>query len=208
MTETLESKQYKIGKEQKGEKKKDPMKELCQVKLTRNEDFETLKVQDWKKIDHLHFDFTNNKVDKSKFIEIFSKISGNNLEKKFHLDFTNVELDDDRIEAMCKCMRNFTNLRNLHFHFKDTKFSDEQFDKFMCDCIASFKNLEKLHFEMENCNVNPKKIKFIENFIKELPKLKNCRLNFRRNNLKKEELGVLHNLIYHLPVNELFYENL
>jgi hypothetical protein len=174
-----------------------------ELKITKADDIANIEKSDFKNIDHIHLDLKDSNLDKDKFLEVFGKIKDTEKHQKFHLDLSNIEFDDDKVSAIAKCFQNWSQLKNLHIHMNEAKISTEQFEKLIYDSCIGMKQLEKFHLSCENVNMTTSKRKAVERLIKELPNLKRIRLNFRRNNMTKEELTDLHNLLFH---NRLYWD--
>ncbi len=105
-----------------------------------------------------------------------------------------------------KCFKKWKDLKSLHVHFSDTKLSDAQINKIIYDGISGMKNFQKIHIEIENSGISLNQKKDIENLLKNLPKIKSVKLNFRRNNFTKDDISTIRNMIKNYPNYQLLWE--
>jgi hypothetical protein len=162
------------------------------IRIVQSRDIEDLK-KDVSKLEGsgLHLDINPN-ISKEKFKELFEVLTKTKQEE-FHLDMTNVQMDDEKIQAIKKCMSNW-NLKHLQIHISNTKFTDEQFKEF----ISSFKNMKNLYFlnlELENVNLSRKKRQMLDDAIKDIPSLRNIHINVKRTEAADEDLEIFSRLM-------------
>jgi ATP phosphoribosyltransferase regulatory subunit HisZ len=124
--------------------------------------------------------------------------------KIFQVDFKNFELNEEKINIITNCLKNW-DLNHFHIDLSNVKINDSQLENLFYP-LRNMKNLKKLHLVFENMDMNEKRRTYIQNFIKELPNLISVRLNIKNNKLTKDEIDSFRQLLNSYQDNELLHD--
>ena len=181
------------------------MQEKIEFKVTSNRDVDIMNPKDFEKIDHVHMDLTNSKLDESKFFEIFDRLAETKQNRKFHLDLTKVDLDEQKVNRIVNCFENWSELTNLHLHAREMKLDDREFEKLLNKGISKLQNLTKIHIALQNVNMNTAKLTSLQNLVKTLPKLVQVKFNLNKENLTQKEIQSIEEITKNKPMNEIIW---
>jgi hypothetical protein len=170
------------------------------IRITQNKDIDEFK-KDISSISgtgvHLSL---NPKISGEKFKEFFNSLANSKLEE-FHVDITDITMDDEKVDSIKKCLTNW-NLKHLEMHLTNLNMNDKQFSEFL-EPIKNMKNLYFLHLEFDNVNLTRKKREIIDDVVKNIPSLRNVYINIRKTEKNNEDYEVFKRLLDTMPVRSL-----
>jgi len=170
------------------------------IRITQTKDIDELK-KDVSKLEGSGIHLTlNPKLTKEKFTELFDVLSKTNQEE-FHMDISDISIEDDKIEAMKKCFSKW-DLKHFEIHLSNLKFTDKQFKEF----LAPLKNMKHLYFlqlELDNVNLDRKKREMIDDTVNNIPTLRNVYINIRKSGYDDEGIEVFSRFLDKLPIKRL-----
>jgi hypothetical protein len=166
------------------------------IRITDNKDIDEVLKNDIKKMSssgNIHLDIRNSKLNPDKFSELFGILSKGQ-PHQFKLDLTEVELNDDRVKDICKCLESYKDLSQFKLFMSNINLSDKQFESIF-NSLGKLKNIQSLHLELENVDMNNQKRKIMESSLSNMKKLSDIYINVRRNNMKEEDIKVIDRLM-------------
>jgi hypothetical protein len=170
------------------------------IRITQTKDIDELK-KDVSKLEGSGIHLTlNPKLTKERFTELFEVLSKTNQEE-FHMDISDILIEDDKIEAMKKCFSKW-NLKHFEIHLSNLKFTDKQFKEFLAP-LKNMKHLYFLHLELDNVNLDRKKREMIDDTVNNIPSLRNVYINIRKSGYDDEGIEVFSRLLDKLPIKRL-----
>lgn len=174
------------------------------IRIDDDKDLEHVKMdmKHIERVDNLHISLRNNIMTKEHFLELFSTLSNTN-QKHLHLDLTNTDIDDDKIEAIINCFKTWK-LNNLQLHVSRIKFTDSQFEKLM-NSIQNMTTLDTLTLEMEDVNMNEKKRNIIEDTLYSMNNLKRVQMNLRNNEISENEGISIRKMLDKFEMSHFFF---
>lgn len=147
--------------------------------------------------DNVHLNLRNTKVNTSKFKSLFDNLCRSQ-KTIFEIDLSNTEMNEEKVDSILTCLRNWENLKQLHLNFSNLNFTDQQF-KNICDSIEKSKKLELLTFNLENVVMDKEKRDYLFSLFEDLPNLKNISINTKNTEMNKEDVYRINKIIHRYP---------
>jgi hypothetical protein len=174
------------------------------IRIDDDKDIEHVKLDmnHIQKVDNLHISVRDNILTKEHFLELFSILSQSN-QKRVHLDLTNTDIDEEKLEALTNCLKNW-DLNYLQLHVNRIKFTDEQFQKLL-NTLENMTGLHSLILEMEDVNLGVSKRKMIEDTLDHMKHLKSVHINLRNNEISQEDARSIRKMLDKFDMSHLFF---
>jgi hypothetical protein len=172
------------------------MQHTGEFKISSPQDIETFK-NSLGKTEKVHLNLKDSKLDNKQFVDVFNKLAESK-KNEFHLDLSNTEIDDTKMNSFVKCFESWDNLKNLKMNLSKVKFSEDQFNK-MFDSIQNMKNLEKIQLNLKNVDMTKKMRDRLENLFKNLPSVKELAINTKSSNITEDDVRRINEMIRSFP---------
>lgn len=156
-----------------------------EFKISSNDDVDRFK-KEIGTSQRIHLDLKETKLEKTKFTDLFEKLSTIKNLNEFQIDMSHTSIDDDRTSSFVNALSSFTDLKILNLNFEKVKISESNFDKI----IKSINNtrLERLYLNFNNVELTKKMRESMMSLVKDSSSLTSVSINTKSSKISKEDV--------------------